>query len=171
MEYNSYLFLAFFFSPSASLHLFDSFASKSGARQEKPFAVTSDLVALCDGVLGRSRPGQLPAPTLVFQALRIAVNDELGELERALPAATELLNREGRLAVISFHSLEDRIVKNFFRDEAASCSCPPGLPVCICGKIPALRVVTRKAVTAGPEELEKNRRSAPAKLRVAEKII
>lgn len=141
------------------------------ARQEKPFAVTSDLVALCDGVLGRSRPGQLPAPTLVFQALRIAVNDELGELERVLPAATELLNREGRLAVISFHSLEDRIVKNFFRDEAASCSCPPGLPVCICGKIPALRVVTRKAVTAGPEELEKNRRSAPAKLRVAEKII
>ena len=136
----------------------------------RPFAMTSDFVSLCDEVLGKSRPGQLPAPTLPFQALRIAVNDELGELERALPAAVKLLNRGGRIAVISFHSLEDRIVKNFFRDEAASCVCPPGLPVCVCGKVSTLKIITRKALTAGPDELERNRRSACAKLRVAEKI-
>ncbi len=136
----------------------------------RPFAMTSDFVSLCDEVLGKSRPGQLPAPTLPFQALRIAVNDELGELERALPAALKLLNRGGRIAVISFHSLEDRIVKNFFRDEAASCVCPPGLPVCVCGKVSTLKIITRKALTAGPDELERNRRSACAKLRVAEKI-
>lgn len=140
-------------------------------RALRPFALTSDFVALCDEVLGKSRAGQLPAPTLPFQALRIAVNDELGELERALPAATKLLARGGRIAVISFHSLEDRIVKNYFRDEAASCVCPPGLPVCVCGKVPALKTVTRKAVTAQPDELGINRRSAPAKLRVAEKTI
>lgn len=140
-------------------------------REKKPFALTSELTALCDDVIGRSSPGRIPAPTLVFQALRIAVNDEIGELERALPAAAKLLKREGRLAVISFHSLEDRIVKTFFRKEAASCECPPGLPVCVCGKIPTMRIVTRKPVTAGKEELEKNRRSASAKLRVAEKII
>ena len=136
----------------------------------RPFAMTSDFVSLCDEVLGKSRPGQLPAPTLPFQALRIAVNDELGELERALPAAVKLLNRGGRIAVISFHSLEDRIVKNFFRDEAASCVCPPGLPVCVCGKVSTLKIITRKALTARPDELERNRRSACAKLRVAEKI-
>ena len=136
----------------------------------RPFAMTSDFVSLCDEVLGKSRPGQLPAPTLPFQALRIAVNDELGELERALPAAVKLLNRGGRIAVISFHSLEDRIVKNFFRDEAASCVCPPGLPVCVCGKVSTLKIITRKALTAGPDELERNRRSACAKLRVAEKL-
>ena len=136
----------------------------------RPFAMTSDFVSLCDEVLGKSRPGQLPAPTLPFQALRIAVNDELGELECALPAAVKLLNRGGRIAVISFHSLEDRIVKNFFRDEAASCVCPPGLPVCVCGKVSTLKIITRKALTAGPDELERNRRSACAKLRVAEKI-
>ena len=136
----------------------------------RPFAMTEDFVSLCDEVLGKSRPGQLPAPTLPFQALRIAVNDELGELERALPAAVKLLNRGGRIAVISFHSLEDRIVKNFFRDEAASCVCPPGLPVCVCGKVSTLKIITRKALTAGPDELERNRRSACAKLRVAEKI-
>ncbi len=139
-------------------------------REEHPFATTADLVALCDDVLGRARPGRLPEPTLVFQALRIAVNDELGELERALPEAVNLLAPRGRIAVISFHSLEDRIVKNFFRDGAASCVCPPGLPVCVCGKIVTLEVLTRKAVTAQPDELEGNRRSAPARLRAAMKI-
>lgn len=140
-------------------------------REEKPFATTADLVALCDEVLGRSRAGQLPAPTLVFQALRIAVNDELGELERTLPEAVKLLNKGGRITVISFHSLEDRIVKNFFRDEASSCSCPPGLPICVCGKVASLRLLTKKAHSARSDELERNRRSAPAKLRAAEKII
>ena len=139
-------------------------------REEKPFATTSDLVKLCDDVLGKSKRGQLPSPTLVFQALRIFVNDELGELERALPEAVEMLRTGGRIAVISFHSLEDRIVKNFFRDAAAECTCPPGLPVCVCGATPSLRVLTRKVVTARPDELESNRRSAPARLRAAEKI-
>lgn len=139
-------------------------------RAEHPFATTADLVALCDEVLGRARPGKLPEPTLVFQALRIAVNDELGELERALPAAVRLLIPGGRIAVISFHSLEDRIVKNFFREEAASCVCPPGLPVCVCNKQPTLELLTRKAVTARPDELESNRRAAPARLRAAIRI-
>jgi len=140
-------------------------------RDAAPFATTADLVAVCDEVLGRSRGGQLPAPTLVFQALRIAVNDELGELERALPEAVGLLKKGGRIAVISFHSLEDRIVKNFFRNEAATCICPPGLPVCVCGKVATVRLLTKKALTAQPDELENNRRSASAKLRAAEKIM
>ena len=95
-------------------------------RAEHPFGTTDELVALCDRVLGRSRPGKLPAPTLVFQALRIEVNAELQELTSALERATDLLNTAGRLAVISFHSLEDRLVKNFFRFESAKCVCPPG---------------------------------------------
>lgn len=140
------------------------------AREKKPFAVTGDLVELCDRIIGR-KPGKLPAPTLAFQALRIAVNDELGELERALPDAVELLNKNGRLAVISFHSLEDRIVKEFFRAEAAECTCPPGLPLCVCGKVKRLEIVTRKGETASKEELAENRRAACARLRVAEKLI
>ena len=140
------------------------------AREKKPFAVTGDLVELCDRIIGR-KPGKLPAPTLAFQALRIAVNDELGELERALPDAVELLNKNGRLAVISFHSLEDRIVKEFFRAEAAECTCPPGLPLCVCGKVKRLEIVTRKGETASKEELAANRRAACARLRVAEKLI
>ena len=139
-------------------------------REKKPFATTGDLVEICDRVIGR-KPGKLPAPTLAFQGLRIAVNDELGELERALPAAVRLLNKGGRLAVISFHSLEDRIVKEFFRVEAADCICPPGMPVCVCGKVQTLEIITRKGVTAGKEELTENRRAACARLRVAEKRI
>lgn len=139
-------------------------------REKKPFATTNDLVAVCDRVIGR-KPGKLPAPTLAFQALRIAVNDELGELQRALPDAVELLNKNGRLAVISFHSLEDRIVKDYFREEAAECTCPPGLPLCVCGKVKRLEVITRKGVTASAEELAENRRAACARLRVAEKLI
>ena len=139
-------------------------------RAEKPFGTTGDLVKLCNEVLGISRPGKLPHPTLVFQALRIAVNDELGQLESALAAGCGKLKKGGRIAVISFHSLEDRIVKNHFRDESTGCHCPPGLPVCRCGHTASLRIVTRKPVTPGVEELAANRRSACAKLRVAEKI-
>ena len=138
-------------------------------RQKKPFATTLDLVELCDRVLGKSRPGALPMPTLVFQALRIAVNDELGELRQALLAAVDVLSPGGRLAVISFHSLEDRIVKRFFKEEAASCVCPPGLPVCVCGKESTLKIITPHALTATDEERSANKRSACAKLRVAEK--
>ena len=139
-------------------------------RSVRPFATTSELTALCDEVLGKSRPGTLPAPTLVFQALRIAVNDELGELRKALNAAVEILKPGGILAVISFHSLEDRMVKHFFREQAASCVCPPGLPVCVCGKKPALRIITPRALVAGDAERAANRRSACARLRIAGKL-
>jgi len=138
-------------------------------RMTSPFAATADLVALCDEVLGRARKGELPRPTLVFQALRIAVNGELDELEKGLSAACGLLRPGGRLAVISFHSLEDRIVKNFMREASCDCICPPGLPVCRCGHRAFLKPVTRRGVTAGEAELAQNRRSAPARLRVAEK--
>ena len=104
-------------------------------REEKPFERTLEFAEFCEKVLGKSRPGKLPTPTKIFQALRIAVNDELGELKKALHDAIPLLKSGGRLAVISFHSLEDRIVKEFFREQAASCICPPGLPVCACASI------------------------------------
>ncbi|MBO5763388.1 MAG: 16S rRNA (cytosine(1402)-N(4))-methyltransferase RsmH [Lentisphaeria bacterium] len=139
-------------------------------REKKPFATTGDLVAAAEKALGRSRPGELPTPTLVFQALRIAVNDELGELNRALRDAVEILKPGGRLAVISFHSLEDRIVKHFFREAASECVCPPGMPVCICGKQKTMNILTGKALTAQSDELNDNRRAAPAKLRAAEKV-
>ena len=139
-------------------------------REKRPFAMTSDLVALSDAVLGRAKPGQLPHPTLVFQAVRIAVNDELKQLEVGLKAAVSMLNIGGRVAVISFHSLEDRIVKNYFRRESTQCVCPPGLPVCCCGHEAVLKNVTRHAVTASAAEIAANSRSACAKLRVAEKL-
>ena len=146
-------------------------AAIAARRNERPFAVTGDLVVLCDEVLGRSRPGRLPLPTLVFQALRIAVNDELNELDRGLRAALELLAPGGVLAVISFHSLEDRRVKEFIRAEGRGCICPPELPVCRCGHRARLEPLTRRALTAGEAELNVNRRAASAKLRAARKLI
>ncbi|MCQ2377899.1 MAG: 16S rRNA (cytosine(1402)-N(4))-methyltransferase RsmH [Victivallaceae bacterium] len=139
-------------------------------RGSEPFGSTADLVKICDETLGRSRPGKLPAPTLVFQALRIAVNDELGELKKTLGAALPRLNRGGRIAVISFHSLEDRIVKEFFRRESTECLCPPGLPVCRCGHHAQLAILTKKPVEADETERRENPRSNCAKMRVAEKI-
>ncbi len=103
----------------------------------------------------------------MFQALRIAVNGELDEVERGLRAAVKLLKPGGRLAVISFHSLEDRLVKNFFRDSARACVCPPEQPVCTSGARAALRLVTRKAVQATADEIAANPRSRSARLRVA----
>ena len=139
-------------------------------RESRPFARTGDLVEVCDAVLGRAKPGKLPHPTLVFQAVRIAVNDELRQLETGLSGACSLLAAGGRIGVISFHSLEDRIVKNFFRRESSSCLCPPGLPVCCCGHVPSLAVVTKKALTAQDEEIKRNSRSSCAKLRVAQRV-
>ena len=139
-------------------------------RREHPFERTAELVDTIRGALpaparfGDGHPGKR-----VFQALRIAVNDELGSLERALPAALELLRPGGRLAVISFHSLEDRIVKHFLRDEERGCTCPPDFPICVCGREPALRALTRKAVRPSAREVAGNPRAASARLRAAVK--
>ncbi|MFA5203957.1 MAG: 16S rRNA (cytosine(1402)-N(4))-methyltransferase RsmH [Lentisphaeria bacterium] len=138
-------------------------------RQAQPWERTGEFAELAAAVCG-GHQRSLPAATRAFQALRIAVNDELGELERGLRAAHDLLAPGGRLAVICFHSLEDRLVKNFFRDAAATCVCPPGLPECRCGKVSTLRVVTRKPVFATATERAANPRSAPARLRVAERL-
>ena len=143
-------------------------------RQTKPFNTCGDLSAVCDEILGgfHRRGGRKgpPAPTLAFQALRIAVNRELDELREGLQRAVELLAPGGRMAVISFHSLEDRIVKNFIRDMAMNCKCPPGTPVCICSWRAVLTPLTKKPVEADERELAANPRAACAKLRAAEKL-
>ena len=104
-----------------------------------------------------------------FQAIRIAVNDELGSVEKVMRDAVPCLNPGGRLAVITFHSLEDRIVKTAMAGAAKGCTCPPSFPVCVCGKKPLVHVITRKPITSTPEELERNPRARSAKLRVCEK--
>lgn len=143
-------------------------------RSSKPFRTCGDLAAVCDGVLGafRRKGGRKgpPAPTLAFQALRIAVNGELDELREGLRHAVDLLAPGGRMAVISFHSLEDRIVKNFIREMAMNCKCPPGTPVCICSWRAVLSPLTKKPVEADERELAANPRAACAKLRAAEKL-
>ena len=136
-------------------------------RRECPWARTGELAELLERVVGRAHQHGLPPATRCFQALRIAVNDELGELERTLRQAVRLVAVGGRIAVITFHSLEDRIVKQFFREQAASCTCPPGLPVCVCGKVSTLRILTPKPLTASEQELQDNPRAACAKLRAA----
>jgi 16S rRNA (cytosine1402-N4)-methyltransferase len=137
-------------------------------RAEAPFERTSDLVDVVRGAIPAPRRfGDGHPAKRVFQALRIAVNDELGSLERALPEALSVLRPGGRIAVISFHSLEDRIVKRFFAAEARGCICPPDLPVCACGHEPRLRLLTRKAVRPSPGEVAGNARSASARLRAA----
>lgn len=139
-------------------------------RRIQPWARTGELTELLEKIVGRARQHGLPPATRTFQALRIAVNRELQELAEGLQEAVTLLAPGGRLVVITFHSLEDRMVKHAFRDAASSCVCPPGLPVCICHKQPGLRLVTRKPTLPGEEELRGNRRAACAKMRVAEKI-
>jgi 16S rRNA (cytosine1402-N4)-methyltransferase len=139
-------------------------------RAERPFERTADLVETIKAAIPAPRRfGDGHPAKRVFQALRIAVNDELAALERALPAALSMLRPGGRIAVISFHSLEDRIVKRFFAAQVRGCVCPPDLPVCVCGREPTLRLVTRKAVRPSPQEIAENPRSASARLRVAQK--
>ena len=106
----------------------------------------------------------------MFQAIRIEVNDELSSVEEAVKHGIEILNPEGRIAIMSFHSLEDRIVKLKFQEEANPCTCPKSFPVCVCGKVPTVKVITKKVVTACKEEVEENPRARSAKLRVAEKL-
>ena len=139
-------------------------------RKERPWSHTLEFAELCEAVLQTGKRRSVPPATLCFQALRIEVNDELKELEKGLEASIKLLRKGGRIAVISFHSLEDRIVKNFFRSEASECHCPPGLPACVCSHKKTLKIITRKPITATEEEKRKNRRAGSAKLRIAEKI-
>jgi 16S rRNA (cytosine1402-N4)-methyltransferase len=139
-------------------------------RAERPFERTADLVETIKAAIPAPRRfGDGHPAKRVFQALRIAVNDELEALELALPAAVGMLRPGGRIAVVSFHSLEDRIVKRFFAAQARGCVCPPDFPVCVCGREPSLRLVTRKAVRPSPQEIAGNPRSASARLRVAQK--
>ena len=140
------------------------------AREERPIETTLALAELIRGAMPAKalREKQHPAKRS-FQAIRIAVNDELGELEPMLDAAEAHLKPGGRLAVITFHSLEDRIVKRKLKEFAAGCTCPPEFPVCVCGRTPRMTPVTRKPVAASEAELAENPRARSAKLRVAQK--
>jgi 16S rRNA (cytosine1402-N4)-methyltransferase len=140
-------------------------------RKEQRFERTGDLVETIRAAIpAPARFGDGHPAKRVFQALRIAVNDELGSLETALPAAFEMLRPGGRLAVIAFHSLEDRIVKRFMRDRERGCECPPDFPVCVCGREPELRALSRKAIRPGARELALNPRASSARLRVGVKV-
>jgi 16S rRNA (cytosine1402-N4)-methyltransferase len=137
-------------------------------RKEQPFERTGELVdTIRSSIPAPARFGEGHPAKRVFQALRIAVNDELGSLEAALPAVLEMLRPGGRLAVISFHSLEDRIVKRFLREKERGCTCPPDFPICVCGHEPELRAIERRPVRAGQAEVAANPRSASARLRAA----
>ncbi|HEX6506620.1 MAG TPA: 16S rRNA (cytosine(1402)-N(4))-methyltransferase RsmH [Chloroflexota bacterium] len=139
-------------------------------RTARSIQTTSQLADIVTRAKPRNRSERIHPATRVFQALRIAVNDELGRLRRALPQSIEVLRNGGRLAVISFHSLEDRIVKQFMRQEARGCICPPELPSCVCGRTPRLRIITPHPLVAGEEEISANPRARSAKLRVAERL-
>ena len=140
-------------------------------RSERPIETTLELADLIRSAMPPAalREKQHPAKRS-FQAIRIAVNDELGAVSRMMEAAIPLLAPGGRLAVITFHSLEDRIVKSAMQQAAKGCTCPPEFPVCVCGKKPQIRIVTRKPIVSGPAELEENPRARSAKLRIAEKL-
>jgi 16S rRNA (cytosine1402-N4)-methyltransferase len=137
-------------------------------RERQPLVTTTDLVRVVEQVLGPKRGPTHPA-TRVFQALRIYINRELENLERGLETAVRRLKSGGRVVVIAYHSLEDRIVKHYFQRLSSACICPPGLPVCACGRQDELRVITKRPVGPSPEELAANPRSRSAKMRVAEK--
>ena len=140
-------------------------------RAEKPIETTLVLEEIIKNAMPPAalREKQHPAKRS-FQAIRIAVNDELGAVEQIMADAVELLNPGGRLCIITFHSLEDRIVKLGMQDAAKGCTCPPNFPVCVCGMKPKVKLITKKPIVASDEELEENPRSRSAKLRICEKI-
>ncbi len=140
-------------------------------REQKPIETTLELVDIIRSAMPPAalREKQHPAKRS-FQAIRIAVNDELGSVEKIMADAVKLLNPGGRLAIITFHSLEDRIVKLGMAEAAKGCTCPPRLPVCVCGNQPKVKLISRKPIVASNEELEVNPRSRSAKLRVCEKL-
>ena len=147
-------------------------ASAICARREvKPIETTLELVDIIRSAMPAAalREKQHPAKRS-FQAIRIAVNDELGSVEKVMRDAIDCLNPGGRLAIITFHSLEDRIVKVGMQNAAKGCTCPPNFPVCVCGKKPRVELITRKPIVSGEEELERNPRARSAKLRVCEKL-
>jgi 16S rRNA (cytosine1402-N4)-methyltransferase len=142
------------------------------SRANGPITTADELSELVVRVAPAAIPGRrrIHPATRVFQALRIAVNAELEALEAALAASVELLRPGGRLVVLSYHSLEDRIVKHFFQAERRGCVCPPSLPVCVCGRGPRLRLVTRRSVVPSPAEIARNPRARSARLRAAERL-
>ena len=140
-------------------------------REVRPIRTTLELVDIIRGAMPpvALREKQHPAKRS-FQAIRIAVNDELNSVAKVMEDAIPALNPSGRLAVITFHSLEDRIVKNAMANAAKGCTCPPNFPVCVCGKKPLVKIITRKPIVSGEEELERNPRARSAKLRICEKL-
>jgi 16S rRNA (cytosine1402-N4)-methyltransferase len=135
----------------------------------RPLSTTGELARVIEGVIPSHH--RIHPATRTFQALRIAVNDELNRLSTALTQAVNVLGHGGRLVVISYHSLEDRIVKNFLKLESAPCVCPPGIPVCVCRRQPRLRPVSKGALMPGEAEIAANPRARSAKMRVAERIV
>ena len=140
-------------------------------REEKPIETTLELVDVIRSAMPAAalREKQHPAKRS-FQAIRIAVNDELGSVEKVMRDAIPCLNRGGRLAIITFHSLEDRIVKTGMVNASKGCTCPPNFPVCVCGKKPQVKLISKKPIVSGEEELERNPRARSAKLRICEKL-
>ncbi len=157
-------------------HLISEFGEEPQARRvaryivaRRPVHTALELARVVEQAVGR-RVGRIHPATRTFQALRIAVNSELVNLGQTLRQAIDLLGYDGRLVVISYHSLEDRLVKTFMRREASGCLCPPDVPHCVCGHNPRLKLVTRKPVRPSPAEVQANPRSRSARLRAAERI-
>lgn len=141
------------------------------ARQDEPLTSTLQLAELVSRTIPRRfQEDRIHPATRTFQALRMAVNRELEQAEQGVRSGIRLLHRGGRIAVITFHSLEDRLVKHLYREAATGCVCPPKIPYCVCGKQPEVKILTSRPVSAGQVELEQNPRARSAKLRVAEKL-
>lgn len=139
-------------------------------RQEKPFRTTIELAELISSCYPNKFKRSGHPARKVFQALRIEVNDEMGEVEKGIDDAFSMLNPGGRLSIITFHSVEDRLVKQKFASFTKGCTCPPDFPVCVCGNKPKAKLINKKPITASEEELENNQRSRSAKLRILEKL-
>ena len=165
------------FSETKLAHLIKTYGEEAHSHQianhigrERPLTTTLQLARVIEQAVG-GRRGRLHPATKTFQALRIAVNHELDHLEATLKQTINLLGFDGRLVVISYHSLEDRIVKHFMQQESRDCICPPGVPTCICGHKACLRLINKRVITPSPTEVQLNPRSRSAKLRAAERLI
>ena len=139
-------------------------------RGKEKITTVNQLVSIIESVYKNKPRPKIHVATKVFQALRIEVNNELNNLKKVLPVALNLLDKGGRIVVISFHSLEDRIVKEFFKQESRDCLCPPNVPICQCNHRASLRILTKKIITSSEQEIKNNPRSRSAKLRAAQKI-